>query len=165
LQRGDILNTVEQTLASTGLPPGMLEIEVTESFIMGKTESIISVLKNLRRLGVTIAVDDFGTGYSSLSRLKRLPIDRLKIDRSFVQDLPADEDDTAITRAIIALGRSLGLRIIAEGVETAAQAELLLREGCHEAQGYYYSRPVAAAVVPDLLRGTLQPGNQASGGT
>lgn len=164
LQRGDILKTVEQTLAATGLPPGMLEIEVTESFIMGKTESIISVLKNLRRLGVTIAVDDFGTGYSSLSRLKRLPIDRLKIDRSFVQDLPADEDDTAITRAIIALGRSLGLRIIAEGVETAPQAELLLREGCHEAQGYFYSRPVTAAAVPDLLRGTLLPGNQVSGG-
>lgn len=164
LQRGDILNTVEKTLAATGLPPGMLEIEVTESFIMGKTESIINVLKSLRRLGITIAVDDFGTGYSSLSRLKRLPIDRLKIDRSFVQDLPADEDDTAITRAIIALGRSLGLRIIAEGVETAAQAKLLLREGCHEAQGYYYSRPVAAAAVPDLLRGSLLLGHQASEG-
>lgn len=153
LQRGDLLKTVEHTLAATGLPPAMLELEVTESFIMGKTESIISTLKSLRRLGITIAVDDFGTGYSSLSRLKRLPIDRLKIDRSFVQELPADEDDSAIARAIIALGRSLGLRITAEGVETLAQAQFLLREGCHEAQGYYYSRPMPAAAIANLLTG------------
>lgn len=155
LQRGDLLKTVEQTLASTGLPPAMLELEVTESFIMGNTESIISTLKNIRRLGITIAVDDFGTGYSSLSRLRRLPIDRLKIDRSFVQELPANEEDSAIARAIIALGRSLGLRITAEGVETLAQAEFLLHEGCHEAQGYYYSRPMSAAAIPDLLNGKV----------
>jgi len=160
LQRGDMLKTVERTLAETGLPPGILELEVTESFIMVKTESIINTLKSLRRLGVTIAVDDFGTGHSSLSRLKRLPIDRLKIDRTFVQDLPADEDDTAITRAIIALGKSLGLRIIAEGVESAAQAQLLLHEGCHEAQGYYYSRPVTADAIPELLRGHPQKNSQ-----
>lgn len=152
LLRGNLLQTVKQALAATALPAGMLELEVTESFIMGKTESVISVLKDLRRLGITIAVDDFGTGYSSLSRLKRLPIDRLKIDRSFVQDLPFNEDDTAITRAVIALGKSLGLQIIAEGVETAAQEKFLLQEGCHEAQGYHYSRPVPPAAIPELLR-------------
>lgn len=153
IQRGDIVATVERILADTGLPPGKLELEVTESFVMGREDAAITTLRRLRRLGITIAVDDFGTGYSSLSRLKQLPIDRLKIDRSFVQDLPHDEDDTAIARAVIALGHSLGLRVIAEGVETAAQAQFLLDEGCQEAQGYYYSRPVPAAEVADLVGG------------
>jgi len=153
IQRGDIVATVERILADTGLPPGKLELEVTESFVMGREDAAITTLRRLRRLGITIAVDDFGTGYSSLSRLKQLPIDRLKIDRSFVQDLPHDEDDTAIARAVIALGHSLGLRVIAEGVETAAQAQFLLDEGCQEAQGYYYSRPVPAAEIADLVRG------------
>lgn len=151
IQRGDILETVRRVLAETGLPPGKLELEVTESFIMERTDTLISVLKSLRHLGVTISVDDFGTGYSSLSRLKRLPIDRLKIDRSFIRDLPFDEDDTAIARAVIALGRSIGLRVIAEGVESAEQAEFLLQEGCHEAQGYYYSKPVSAAAAAQIL--------------
>lgn len=153
IQRGNIVSAVERILADTGLPPGKLELEVTESFVMGQEDAAIATLRRLRRLGITIAVDDFGTGYSSLSRLKRLPIDRLKIDRSFVQDLPHDEDDTAIARAVIALGHSLGLRVIAEGVETAAQAQFLLDEGCQEAQGYYYSRPVAADAVAGLMRG------------
>ncbi|MFP5505517.1 MAG: putative bifunctional diguanylate cyclase/phosphodiesterase [Gammaproteobacteria bacterium] len=159
LLRGDILETVRRVLAETGLPANKLELEVTESFLMDRSETPISVLKQLRHLGVTISVDDFGTGYSSLARLKRLPIDRLKIDRGFVRDLPFDEDDTAITRAVIALGRSLGLRIIAEGVESAEQALFLLQEGCHEAQGYHYSRPVPAEAVAEILAGkTLQCG-------
>lgn len=153
LQRGDILETVQQALTATGLPASKLELEVTESFIMDQSEKLISVLKQLRHLGVTLAVDDFGTGYSSLARLKRLPIDRLKIDRSFVRELPFDEDDTAIARAVIALGRSLGLRVIAEGVESAEQATFLHQEGCHEAQGYYYSKPVSAAAAAEILAG------------
>lgn len=153
IQRGNIVAVVEQILADSGLPPDKLELEVTESFVMGREDAAITTLRRLRRLGITIAVDDFGTGYSSLSRLKQLPIDRLKIDRSFVQDLPHDEDDTAIARAVIALGHSLGLRVVAEGVETAAQAQFLLDEGCLEAQGYYYSRPVPAAEVADLVYG------------
>ncbi len=155
IQRGDILETVRRVLAETGLPASKLELEVTESFIMDRTDTLVSVLKSLRHLGVTISVDDFGTGYSSLARLKRLPIDRLKIDRSFVRDLPFDDDDTAITRAVIALGRSLGLRVIAEGVENAEQAAFLLQAGCHEAQGYYYSKPVSAEVATEILAGTV----------
>ncbi|HEY9199820.1 MAG TPA: EAL domain-containing protein [Gammaproteobacteria bacterium] len=155
IQRGDILETVRRVLTETGLPPGRLELEVTESFIMDRTDALISVLKSLRHLGVTISVDDFGTGYSSLARLKRLPIDRLKIDRSFVRDLPFDEDDTAIARAVIALGRSLGLRVIAEGVESAEQAAFLHEEGCHEAQGYYYSKPVPADAAARILAGEV----------
>lgn len=153
IQRGHIVATVERILADTGLPPDRLELEVAESFVMGQEDAAIATLRRLRRLGITIAVDDFGTGYSSLSRLKQLPIDRLKIDRSFVQDLPHDEDDSAIARAVIALGHSLGLRVIAEGVETAAQAQFLLDEGCQEAQGYYYSRPMPAAELAGLMRG------------
>jgi diguanylate cyclase (GGDEF)-like protein len=153
LQRGSILATVERILADTGLPPDKLELEVTESFVMGQEDAAISTLRELRRMGVSIAVDDFGTGFSSLSRLKHLPIDRLKIDRSFVQDLPHDADDAAIVRAIIALGHSLGLRVIAEGVETAAQAQFLLQEGCHEGQGYHFGKPVQAAAIAELLAG------------
>lgn len=153
LQRGSILESVQQALAETGLPPGKLELEVTESFIMDQSDRLVSVLKQLRHLGVTLAVDDFGTGYSSLARLKRLPIDRLKLDRSFVRELPFDQDDTAIARAVIALGRSLGLRVIAEGVETAEQVAFLRQEGCHEAQGYYFSKPVSADRAAEILAG------------
>lgn len=156
IHRGEIMETVRTVLAETGLPASKLELEVTESNIMGQTEALVVVLKNLRHIGVTISVDDFGTGYSSLSRLKRLPIDRLKIDRSFVCDLPFDEDDAAIARAVIALGRSLGLRVIAEGVENAEQAEFLRQEGCHEAQGYYYSKPISAAAVTDIFAGKVR---------
>ncbi len=155
IERGDILKTVRRVLAETGLPASRLELEITESFITDHSDTLVSVLKSLRHLGVTLSVDDFGTGYSSLARLKRLPIDRLKLDRSFVRDLPFDEEDTAITRAVIALGLSLGLRVIAEGVENAEQAAFLLQAGCHEAQGYYYSKPVSADTVTDILAGTV----------
>ncbi|MFN2309224.1 MAG: putative bifunctional diguanylate cyclase/phosphodiesterase [Gammaproteobacteria bacterium] len=147
LHRGAILETVRQALADTGLPADKLELEVTESILMTPSEAPINTLNELRRLGVAISVDDFGTGYSSLARLKRLPIDRLKIDRGFVQDLPHDADDTAIARAIIALGHNLSLRVLAEGVESAEQAAFLLREGCDEAQGDYYSIPVPAEAI------------------
>ncbi|MCW8905788.1 MAG: EAL domain-containing protein, partial [Sedimenticola sp.] len=122
LQRGNLLNEVQRALDSSGLPTHHLELEVTEGFIMQQAESAISQLQALRDLGVTLAIDDFGTGYSSLSYLKRLPIHKLKIDQSFVRDIPEDQNDMAIADAVIAMGRSLGLTVIAEGVETRAQA-------------------------------------------
>ncbi|NWG86700.1 MAG: EAL domain-containing protein [Hydrogenophilaceae bacterium] len=141
IQRSDFVATVRRILEETKLPPDRLELEVTENLIMDQAESTVGVLKQLSDLGVYLSIDDFGTGYSSLAYLKRLPIDRLKIDRSFVRDLPMDEEDAAITRAVIALADSLGLRTIAEGVETEAQVALLQKLGCQQAQGFFYGKP------------------------
>ncbi len=142
LRQGEIVETVAATLAATGLPAAQLELELTESMLM-EGESNADTLRRLSELGVQLAIDDFGTGYSSLSYLKRFCVDTLKIDRSFVQDTPGDAEDSAITTAVIALGRSLNLRVVAEGVETTAQMEFLRQEGCHEMQGYLLSRPLA----------------------
>ncbi len=142
IQRSDFVTTVRKALQETGLEPNCLELEVTESFIMGQSEDAINTLKELRNLGVHLAIDDFGTGYSSLSYLKRLPINKIKIDRSFVKDIPQDPDDEAITKAVIAMGKSLQLKIIAEGVETEEQLSFLKSEGCDEVQGFLYSPPV-----------------------
>ncbi|MEB3230003.1 MAG: bifunctional diguanylate cyclase/phosphodiesterase, partial [Leptolyngbyaceae bacterium] len=151
-QSGDLIPSVLEALAMSGFPANQLELEVTEGFVMQQPQARIQELAQLRQMGVKIAIDDFGTGYSSLSYLKQLPIDKLKIDQSFVRDIPQDEDDMAIAQAVIALGKALNLRIIAEGVETEEQANLLQNWGCHEAQGYLYSRPIAAAEIPPLLR-------------
>jgi EAL domain-containing protein (putative c-di-GMP-specific phosphodiesterase class I) len=124
------------------MAPGLLRLEVTESSMMQNPEAAVRTLQALRALGVTIAVDDFGTGYSSLSFLRRFPIDGLKIDQSFVRDVVDDENDAAIARAVIAMGRSLRLDIVAEGVETEAQLDFLRTEGCDKAQGYLFSRPL-----------------------
>jgi len=145
VQRSDFVGTVRDVLADTGLPPRHLELEVTETFIMGQAEEGIRALHQLREMGVRLAVDDFGTGYSSLGYLKRLPIHMLKIDRSFVSELHGDSEDLAIAKAVIALGRTLGLQVIAEGVEHDDQAGLLLAEGCHYAQGYLFGRPLEGA--------------------
>ncbi|KHF26585.1 diguanylate cyclase/phosphodiesterase [Solemya velum gill symbiont] len=151
LQRGRLVEVVQDVLAKCGLPASRLEIEVTESLLMQKTESAIKQLDELRQLGIVLAIDDFGTGYSSLSYLKQLPIHKLKIDRSFVHDIPGDPDDMAIADAVIALGKSLGLTVIAEGVETLEQAEFLRGAGCQEVQGYLYSQPVTAEQFEQLI--------------
>lgn len=145
LERPGLVDEVTAALRATHIEPDRLELEVTESMLMRHAEQVIANLAALRDNGITIAVDDFGSGFSSLAYLKRLPIHRLKIDKSFIDQLTADANDDAIARAIIALGRGLGLEVIAEGVETEAQAEFLRREGCTEAQGFLYGRPMSAA--------------------
>jgi diguanylate cyclase (GGDEF)-like protein/PAS domain S-box-containing protein len=149
--RPGLARGVQEILAETGLPAQYLELEVTEGFIMRQDGAAIEELHALRRLDVALAIDDFGTGYSSLGYLKRLPIQKIKIDQSFVRDLPGDLDDAAITKAVIALGGSLERAVIAEGVETVQQAEFLLHAGCREAQGYLYSRPIEPAAVERLF--------------
>jgi diguanylate cyclase (GGDEF)-like protein/PAS domain S-box-containing protein len=138
------LKGVFAILEDTGLDPSSLELELTESVLMKHAETTQSILKTLRAKGVQVAVDDFGTGYSSLSYLRKFPIDALKIDQSFVQQISAEPDETSIVTAIISMGRSLGLRVVAEGVETEAELQFLQAHRCHEAQGYYFGRPVPA---------------------
>jgi EAL domain-containing protein (putative c-di-GMP-specific phosphodiesterase class I) len=151
LRRGDLVGTVREALAESGLAAQSLELEITEGFIMQQAEKAIEVLDQLRALGVTLSIDDFGTGYSSLAYLKRLPIDTLKIDKSFVRDIPHDLNDEAIARAIIALATSLQLGVIAEGIETAEQHTFLLNQGCGQGQGYLFSPPVPAAQFVSYL--------------
>ena len=142
--RGDIVNVVKKTLEETKLPPKFLELEVTESVFMDDVHFTIGILEELHALGCELAVDDFGTGYSSLSYLRQFPIDRLKIDQSFIRDALVNTDDQAITRTIINLGHSLGLKVIAEGVETTEHEAFLQKEGCDEVQGFKYTKPIPA---------------------
>ncbi|MCC6206950.1 MAG: EAL domain-containing protein [Gammaproteobacteria bacterium] len=151
LQRADFLDMVCRVLADTGLSPNFLELEITETFIMGESRTVVPVLEALRELGIQLAIDDFGIGNSSLAYLKKLPIDRLKIDRAFVSGLPDDEDDAAIARSVIGLAHAMELEVIAEGVETTAQCEFLLREGCDEVQGYLYGKPMPASEFLKLM--------------
>jgi diguanylate cyclase (GGDEF)-like protein/PAS domain S-box-containing protein len=144
LRQPNLVNKIERLLLQHQLQPGCLQLEITENFIMSQTEEALSVLHRLKTLGVQLAIDDFGTGYSSLSYLKRLPLDILKIDQSFVRGLPDDPHDAAIVRAIIALGRSMQLTVIAEGVETLEQQQFLADEGCEQIQGYLVSLPLRA---------------------
>lgn len=135
---------VARVLAETGLDPRRLDLEITEGIVLKDVEAVITDLRELRDLGVSISIDDFGTGYSSLNYIKRLPLDRLKIDQSFVRNLQNDPNDAAIVRAIVTLGHSLDLNVLAEGVETADQMACLRAEGCNQAQGYYFGRPMPA---------------------
>jgi diguanylate cyclase (GGDEF)-like protein/PAS domain S-box-containing protein len=140
----DFAAQVKRILQDTGLAPERLELELTESLIMQRPERVIGTMEELRALGVKFSIDDFGTGYSSLSQLKRFPIDKLKIDQSFTRDIGTDANSTAITRAIIALGTSMHLQVVAEGVETDEQQRFLIDNGCHSMQGYLFSRPIPA---------------------
>jgi diguanylate cyclase (GGDEF)-like protein/PAS domain S-box-containing protein len=148
---GRLISTIERALRETGLLPELLELEITERIILADDGTILRTIKELRRLGVKIAFDDFGTGYASLSLLKRYPLDRLKIDRSFVQTLVSDPGDVAIINAILLLGKSFGLEVIAEGVETEGQEATLLRLGCSDAQGYLYCPAVDFSDLQKLL--------------
>jgi len=144
-RQGDIEATVQSALQASGLPPSQLELELTESILIGDPASVLATVTRLKAMGVKLAIDDFGTGYSSLAYLSRFPIDKLKIDRSFLHQLDDASQGAVIVEAIIGLARSLGLRTIAEGVETEAVAARLLQLGCQEAQGYYFARPVPAS--------------------
>jgi len=151
LRASDFVAGVNDILTETGLDPRYLELELTESFLMQDSKSTVAVLEALKGMGVQLALDDFGTGYSSLSYLKRFPIDTLKIDQSFVRDLTTDADDASIVTAVISMGKSLHMGVVAEGVETQEQLAFLREQSCPEGQGYYFSRPVVAEAFTPLL--------------
>jgi len=153
-----LVETVEQALRRSGLEAKWLELEITESMMMKNVEAGVRLLRELRALGTSVSLDDFGTGYSSLSLLKNFPLDSIKIDRSFIQDIPFGIRDAAISSSIIAMGKHLGLKVVAEGVETGEQLRFLLGAGCHEYQGFLYSKPVPAARIDKLL--DKAPGRQ-----
>jgi EAL domain-containing protein (putative c-di-GMP-specific phosphodiesterase class I) len=149
LRRADFVDKVKAALLNTDTPPWALELEITESVLLTEEERASRVLAELVELGVTLALDDFGTGYSSLSYLRRYPMQVIKIDRSFVTDLPGNADAAAIASAVVAMARSLGKRTIAEGIETEAQLGFLKSLGCDCGQGYFFSKPLPA---DDLAR-------------
>lgn len=160
----ELVQVVQELLARNCLDPTLLELEITESVLMDPAEASIDRLAALRELGVRILLDDFGTGYSSLAYIKRLPIDALKIDRSFVRDMTVTASDASIVEAIIAMARGLGLGVVAEGVETAQQAQLLNHMGCTRAQGFLFSRPVWAGEIDALLSAAAEPRSAAKAG-
>jgi EAL domain-containing protein (putative c-di-GMP-specific phosphodiesterase class I) len=157
-QNDDFVQMIKKTLAETGCPANLLELEVTESVIMENPKQTLQNFRELRDLGVSFAIDDFGTGYSSLAYLRQLPVSALKIDKAFIDGLAENGDDAAIARTVISLGRSLGMKVLAEGVETKKQAEFLWSAQCHQAQGFLFSRPVAAADVIPFIRNPARPG-------
>jgi len=148
----NLLHDVDNALAASGMSPALLQLEVTESMVMQNVPRAVRVLDALRSRGIRLAIDDFGTGYSSMSLMKQFPIDTLKIDRSFVRDLPDDSEDKAIAQAIISMGKALGMTIVAEGVETAEQETFLRDHACDEMQGFLFSKPIPPEQLADLLR-------------
>ena len=150
-KQGDVIASVRQALELSGLPPGRLELEITETILLEEDDNALACLHQLRAMGIAIALDDFGTGYASLSYLNRFPFDKIKIDKSFVQHMDKNKEAMSILDAIVALGQSLNIRTTAEGVETAEQLDRLRMTGCTEVQGYLFSRPVPAANVPGLI--------------
>ncbi len=139
------------TLAETGLPASALTLELTETVLMEDPEGITAQLSELRRLGVQVGIDDFGTGYSSLSYLRRFPVDKLKIDKSFIDNIETVEEDLAIVRTVVDLARILALETTAEGIESGAQADLLHDVGCEVGQGYFFARPLPPEEIPAFL--------------
>ena len=154
----NLLQDVARVLDETGLDPAALEFEITESMMMHNPQHAVNVLSKLKAMGIHLSIDDFGTGYSSLSYLKRFPIDSVKIDRSFIRDIPGDADDATITQAIIAMAHGLRLKVIAEGVETTEQLHFLRDHGCDEMQGYYLSTPLPHDAFLRLLQESTEPG-------
>ena len=159
-----LLDHVKSALAKSGLRPERLELEITESVLLAENENAFETLKQLKALGVRIAMDDFGTGYSSLSTLRRFPFDKIKIDRSFVKDATSSPDSLAIVKAVVGLGHSLGLTTTAEGVETEDQLDLIRQQGCEEMQGYLLSAPLPASAVGELLTRFRLTGVREKGG-
>lgn len=153
LAQRDFLQFVEQNVQFYGIEPEKLMFEVTETAIMRSPEQSIELLNQLKRLGCSLALDDFGTGLSSLSYLKKLPVDKIKIDRTFIKDIPEDVEDMNLTKTIIAMAKNLNLKLIAEGVETESQIDFLIQNGCHQAQGYYYHKPCDAEEMSGILKG------------
>lgn len=151
-RRGDLLRSVGHALAYSGLDPSLLELELTESVLIDDTEGVLTTIQHLKAMGLQLSIDDFGTGYSSLAYLKRLDVDKLKIDQSFVRDIVTDPDDAAIVRAIISMARTLKLKVIAEGVETEEIANLLRFFHCDEVQGFFYARPMPIDALKAWLR-------------
>ncbi len=152
LMDDNLIDDIKEALNISGMAPNLLELEITESMVMQNPVQMIAVLVKIKKMGVRLAIDDFGTGYSSLAQIKHFPIDTLKIDRSFIHNIPNNEEDNAITKAIISLGKTLGLTVIAEGVEKMEQSNYLLENSCDEMQGYYISKPVIPEEFADLLR-------------
>ena len=151
LEAQELSDQISGLLKSVGLPAQELELEITESAIMGDPQRAVRTLTRIRNLGVNFTIDDFGTGYSSLAHLKKLPVTGMKIDKSFVQNMETDRDNAVIVRSIIDLGHNLGLKVVAEGVETLEAKQMLSRFQCDEAQGYYYSRPIPAYAITKFL--------------
>ncbi len=159
---GNVVTSVEGALAASDLSPSRLELEITESVLLLETEDNLATLHRLRGLGVTVALDDFGTGYSSLSYVRSFPFDKIKIDQTFVRDLMRTKESGLIIRAITGLGQSLGIRTLAEGVETTEQLDRLREEGCMEAQGYFFGPPQPASAIPGLV-GSIRAKHSVSG--
>jgi EAL domain-containing protein (putative c-di-GMP-specific phosphodiesterase class I) len=144
-RRADLVDTVRRALTDAGIDAHCLEIELTETALMSDPEESVELLERFSRMGIVVSVDDFGTGYSSMSYLRRFPIDKLKIDRSFITNIMTSGDDAAIVQAIISLAHSLRLTVVAEGVESAEQVAFLQKQGCDQYQGHFFSRPLDAA--------------------
>jgi len=162
LHQTDLVGLIRAVLAETGLSAADLELEITESAFMHQEEHSLATLDELHRLGVGLTIDDFGTGYSSLAYLKRMPVDKLKIDRVFVRDLTTHSDDDAIVRATIALAKSLGLRVLGEGVENERQLAKLIQHGCREVQGFYFGQPLTAMEAAALIAHPHATANRAA---
>jgi diguanylate cyclase (GGDEF)-like protein/PAS domain S-box-containing protein len=150
--QSDIVETVKSILDETGLHPNQLELELTESKVLDESDATILIMRNLKRIGIGLSLDDFGTGWSSLSYLRRFPLDRVKIDRSFVRDITSQANAQAMVKSILGMARNLGFECIAEGVETAQQRDFLKSQHCHEMQGFFFSRPVSAIDATALIR-------------
>ena len=150
-RRNDLVEHIAEILDATGVPPNRLELEITEGVVMHNEEKSIETMKHLQSLGISLSMDDFGVGYSSLSHLTRFPIDRLKIDRSFISDIPQNVEKAAVVRAIVAMAHSLNLITVAEGVETAEQERFMKAVGCDQFQGYFLSPPVPAPQLELLI--------------
>ena len=152
LQENDLIEFINKLLMDNNCKAEDIELEITESCIMNNPKQSINMLNTISNLGISLAVDDFGTGYSSLAYLKKLPIDKLKIDKSFIDELPFDLEDVAISKTIIDLSKNLNLKIIAEGVENEVQKDFLIKNGCNDIQGYLFSRPLAANDMQIFLK-------------